>query len=102
MTAFPMTAVTRRRRTLRARSARQRGVVIIIAILAMFLIAGMIGYVFNTGRHAQLREETQNAADATAVGGAGYVARSFNTVAMNTVVASRRPLNRIFQSAPRR
>uniref|UniRef100_UPI003B01A746 hypothetical protein n=1 Tax=Methylobacterium sp. TaxID=409 RepID=UPI003B01A746 len=41
------------------------------------------------GRHAQLREETQNAADATAVGGAGYVARSFNTVAMNNVEISR-------------
>lgn len=89
MTAFPLTTTPRRRRTLRARSARERGVVIIIAILSLFLIAGMIGYVFNTGRHAQLREETQNAADATAVGGAGYTARSFNTVAMNNVEISR-------------
>ena len=79
----------RRTRTLRARSARQRGVVIVIAVFSTFLIAGMIGYVFNTGRHAQLRTETQNAADATAIGGAGFIARSFNTVAMNNVEISR-------------
>ncbi len=89
MSVTPRPAVHRRRRPLRARSARQRGVVIIIAVLATFLIAGMIGYVFNTGRHAQLRQETQNAADATAVSGAGYIARSFNTVAMNNVEVSR-------------
>ena len=79
----------RRTRTLRARSARQRGVVIVIAVFSTFLIAGMIGYVFNTGRHAQLRTETQNAADATAISGAGFIARSFNTVAMNNVEISR-------------
>lgn len=60
-----------------------------IALLSLVLIAGMIGYVFNTGRHAQLKIETQNAADATAVGGAGFIARSFNLVAMNNVEISR-------------
>lgn len=85
----PVTHSPTRRRVLRARSARQRGVVIVIAVFSIFLIAGMIGYVFNTGRHAQMRQETQNAADAVAVGGAGYVARSFNTVAMNNVEISR-------------
>ncbi|MEM9416625.1 MAG: pilus assembly protein TadG-related protein [Planctomycetota bacterium] len=89
MTAMSQRPTPRPRRVLRARSARQRGVVIIIAVFSIFLIAGMIGYVFNTGRHAQLRQETQNAADAVAVGGAGYVARSFNTVAMNNVEISR-------------
>lgn len=78
-----------RRRLLAQRSARSRGVVIVIALFATILIAGLIGYVFNTGRHAQLKIETQNAADATAVGGAGYIARSFNLVAMNNVEISR-------------
>ena len=72
-----------------ARSARSRGAVIVLALLGAFLMAGMIGYVFNTGRHAQLRQQTQHSADATAISGAGYVARSFNTVAMNNVEISR-------------
>jgi len=87
-----MTLTTRQpatRRLLARRSPRSRGVVIVIALLSTILIAGLIGYVFNTGRHAQLKIETQNAADATAVGGAGYVARSFNLVAMNNVEISR-------------
>ena len=53
------------------------------------MIVGLIGYVFNTGRHAQLRQQTQSAADATVIGGAGYVARTFNAVAMNNVEVSR-------------
>lgn len=61
----------------------------VLALLGGFMIIGMIGYVFNTGRHAQLRQQTQSAADASAISGAGYVARSFNTVAMNNVEISR-------------
>jgi len=61
----------------------------VLALLGAFMIAGMIAYVFNTGRHAQLQQQTQHAADATAISGAGYVARSFNTVAMNNVEISR-------------
>jgi len=71
------------------RSPRSRGAVLVLALLGAFLIVGLIGYVFNTGRHAQLRQQTQSAADATAISGAGYVARSFNTVAMNNVEISR-------------
>lgn len=79
----------RRRARLASRSARSRGAVIVLALLGAFMMAGMIGYVFNTGRHAQLRQKTQHTADAVAVSGAGYVARSFNTVAMNNVEISR-------------
>lgn len=61
----------------------------VLALLGGFMIVGMIGYVFNTGRHAQLRQQTQSASDATVISGAGYVARSFNTVAMNNVEISR-------------
>lgn len=60
-----------------------------LALLGAFMLAGMIGYVFNTGRHAQLRQQTQHASDAVTISGAGYVARSFNTVAMNNVEISR-------------
>ena len=80
---------TRRRASLARRSARSRGAVIVLALLGAFLMAGMLGYVFNAGRHAQLRQQTQNAADATVISGSGYVARSFNTVAMNNVEVSR-------------
>jgi len=82
-------SATQRRRHLHSRSVRQRGVVIVIAIISILMMAGMIAYLFNTGRHAQLKQETQNAADATAIGGAGFIARSFNTVAMNNVEISR-------------
>lgn len=71
------------------RSARSRGAVIVLSLLGAFFVAAMIAYVFNTGRHAQLRQQTQSAADATAITGAGYIARSFNTVAMNNVEISR-------------
>lgn len=71
------------------RSANSRGAVIVLALLGAFMLAGMIGYVFNAGRHAQVRQQTQHAADSTVISGAGYVARSFNTVAMNNVEISR-------------
>lgn len=87
----PERAAARRRRSrFASRSPRAgRGAVIVVALLGAFLIAGLLGYVFNTGRHAQLRQQTQHAADATAISGAGYVARTFNTVAMNNVEMSR-------------
>lgn len=71
------------------RSAKSRGAVMVLALLGGLILVGMIGYVFNTGRHAQLRQQTQSAADATGISGAGYMARSFNTVAMNNVEISR-------------
>jgi len=76
-------------RRLVRRSPKSRGAVMVLFLLGGFMIVGMIGYVFNTGRHAQLRQQTQSASDATAISGAGYVARSFNTVAMNNVEISR-------------
>lgn len=79
----------RRRSRLVRRSPKSRGAVMVLALLGGFMIIGFIGYVFNTGRHAQLRQQTQSAADSTAISGAGYVARSFNTVAMNNVEISR-------------
>lgn len=77
------------RKRLARRSPKSRGAVLVLALLGGFMIVGLIGYVFNTGRHAQLQQQTQSAADATVISGAGYVARSFNTVAMNNVEISR-------------
>lgn len=71
------------------RSPKSRGAVLVLALLGAFMMVGLIAYVFNTGRHAQLRQQTQSAADATVISGAGYVARSFNTVAMNNVEIAR-------------
>jgi len=64
---------------------RHRGVVMVIALLAIMLIASLVFYVFNVGTSVRGRIVTQHAADAAAVGGASQVARSLNTVAMNNV-----------------
>ena len=72
-----------------AAAARQRGAILVIALLGMVLLAAMVFYVFNVGRHVASRVEVQNAADNAAISGAGWMARSFNTVAMNNVEMSR-------------
>lgn len=69
--------------------ARRRGVVMIIALLALVLMASLLFYVMNTGRNVQGRVVTQNAADAAAMAGATHVARSMNTVAMNNTETAR-------------
>jgi hypothetical protein len=61
----------------------------VIALLSMVLLASLVFYVFNVGHHVANRVEVQNAADNAAISGAGWVARSFNTVAMNNVEQSR-------------
>lgn len=66
-------------------SPRCRGVVMVIALIAIVLIASLLFYVINTGRSIQGRIVTQHTADAVAIGGASQVARSMNTVAMNNV-----------------
>lgn len=69
--------------------ARCRGVVMVIALLAIILIASLLFYVFNVGTSVQGRVVTQHAADAAAIGGASQVARAMNTVAMNNVETAR-------------
>ncbi len=71
------------------RSSHRRGVVLIITLLALVFLASLVFYVFNLGHATQSRIETQNAADAAANAGAGWVARSMNTVAMNNVAMTR-------------
>lgn len=69
--------------------ARERGVVLVIVLLGLVLLAGLLFYVINLGRQTQQRAETQHAADAAAAAGAGWMARSMNTVAMNNVGITR-------------
>ncbi|MFW6060835.1 MAG: pilus assembly protein TadG-related protein [Phycisphaeraceae bacterium] len=62
---------------------------LVITLLATVFLAALVLYVFNLGRGVQSRIETQHAADAAATAGAGWVARSMNTVAMNNVAMAR-------------
>lgn len=61
----------------------------VIVLLALLLLAGLVAYVFNSGRQTARRVAMQNAADAAAAAGSGWVARSLNLVAMNNVAISR-------------
>ncbi|MEM9881914.1 MAG: Tad domain-containing protein [Planctomycetota bacterium] len=70
-------------------AARCRGVVMVITLLGVVLLAAIVFYVFNVGDHVAKRVETQNAADNAAISGARWMARSFNTVAMNNVEMAR-------------
>lgn len=63
--------------------SRQSGVVLIMLLLGLFLLAGLVLMVMNTGQQTNARVVAQNAADASAASGAGWVARTFDTVAMN-------------------
>ncbi|MFW6336349.1 MAG: pilus assembly protein TadG-related protein [Phycisphaeraceae bacterium] len=74
---------------LRCSASRERGVVLIVVIFALALIAGLVFFVLNTGRHVQRRVETQQAADATVEAAATRLARSFNTIAQNQVATAR-------------
>lgn len=67
----------------------RRGAVMIATLLALTLLVGLIFYVYNTGDVINRRMELQSASDAAAIGGATWMARSMNVVAMNNVATSR-------------
>ena len=68
---------------------RRGGAVLVMALLGMTLLVALILYVYNVGDQVNDRLSMQNAADSAAVSGAGWIARSMNTTAMNNVAASR-------------
>jgi len=70
-------------------AARQRGVVIVITLLAVILLAALVMFVLNLGQQVERRIYMQNTADAAAVSSATWTARSLNTVAMNNVDMAR-------------
>ncbi|MCG3180089.1 MAG: hypothetical protein BIFFINMI_02443 [Phycisphaerae bacterium] len=77
--------ITRGRRFPRRRS----GQVLVIALLALFLLAGMVFYVYNLGDQVNRKVLMQNASDSAAMSGATWMARSMNVVAMNNVAQTR-------------
>jgi len=72
-----------------ARLSRNKGVVLVITLLAVVLLAALVLYVFNMGQQTNARIAAQNEADSAANAGAGWVARSLNTVAMNNTAMAR-------------
>lgn len=73
----------------RCNAGRSRGAVLVVTLLALLLLVGLVIWVVNLGQQTSRKVLTQNTADATAAAGAGWVARSFNTVAMNNVAQAR-------------
>jgi hypothetical protein len=69
--------------------ARRKGQVLLIALVAMTLLAGLVFYVYNVGNVVNRRLQTQTAADSAAISGATWMARSMNLVAMNNVAVAR-------------
>jgi hypothetical protein len=61
----------------------------IITILGLVLLAALVLWVVNIGQQVNHRMQTQDAADAVAQAGAGWTARSLNTIAMNNVDIAR-------------
>jgi hypothetical protein len=63
----------------------RRGQVLVITLLAMALLAGLVFFVVNVGVTVNRRRDMQDAADAAAISGATWMARSMNLIAMNNV-----------------
>ncbi len=72
-----------------ARSRPAKGIVLILMLLAIVLIAALLFYVLNLGKHVNGRIVTQHSADAAAMGGATWTARTLNAVAMNNITTAR-------------
>lgn len=68
---------------------RERGVVLVITLLALLLLVALLLYVLNLSDQVDRRIQTQNAADSSAIAGATWMARSLNTVAENNVTNAR-------------
>ncbi len=65
------------------------GQILVIVLLGIVALAGLVFYVVNVGDQSNRRVEMQNAADAAAISGAAWMARSMNVVAMNNVACTR-------------
>lgn len=83
-------------RTPGARAARRlrnlhrddRGQVMFFMAFAMLVLAAMVFLVFNGGDQVNAQVVAQNGADAAAVGGAMWIARGYNLLAMNNVATT--------------
>ncbi|MCP4375878.1 MAG: hypothetical protein GY794_06860, partial [bacterium] len=68
---------------------RRNGAVLVMTLLGLTLLVALMFYVYNVGDQVNKRLSLQNAADSAAISGAGWMARSANTTAMNNVAISR-------------
>jgi len=68
---------------------RRRGAVMVVVLVSLTLLAGLLFFVLNLGDQVNRRIDMQSAADTAATGGAGWMARSMNLVAMNNVAMTR-------------
>lgn len=75
-------------RTARYRRGRD-GQILIVTLVAISLLVGLVFYVYNSVDQVNQRLEMQGAADAAAVAGGGWMARSMNVVALNNVGMSK-------------
>jgi len=75
--------------TNRTNRVGRSGAVLVITLFGITLLAALVLYVYNVGDQVNKRLTLQNAADSAAVSGAGWMARSANTTAMNNVAISR-------------
>ncbi|MBN1555308.1 MAG: hypothetical protein JXA11_11225 [Phycisphaerae bacterium] len=73
------------RRQFTKSSSRRRAAVLVIVLVAITLLVGLLFFVYNLGNQVSRRQDLQNTADAVTTGGAGWMARSMNTIAMNNV-----------------
>ena len=67
----------------------RRGQVMFVVLLGTLLLAGLVMYVVNVGDQVNRKVLMQNAADAAAISGATWMARSMNVIAMNNVAQTR-------------
>src|SRR5690606_38462947 len=67
----------------------RKGIILVITLLGLLLLTGLVVYVINIGHQQSMRMATSHGADSAAISGAGWLARSLNTVAMNNVASSR-------------
>ncbi len=58
-------------------------------LLSLTLLVGLVYYVYNVGEIVNRRVDAQSAADAVAVSGGGWMARSMNVIAQDNVAMSR-------------
>ncbi|QQE13116.1 hypothetical protein JD969_06545 [Planctomycetota bacterium] len=80
---------------------RSCGVIFVLTLLSLLLIAAVVFYVLNVGKHVQERVVTQNAADTAVIAGTTEITRTFNTIAMNNVQCVRNlALINILDSVP--
>lgn len=72
-----------------AASPPTRGAVLVVMLISVALLVGLVFFVYNYGDQVNNRLDMQNAADAVAISGAGWIAKSMNIVAMNNTGQSK-------------